>query len=158
MTVDAECQSDMARVPCSLLIYYFRESLHGARIFSHLSFPRKRESMFIKLAPFLRGFPPSRERRFGGGGLGCGRPPALRSLSSTAPTADPSVRRIVEVSDSVVRRAGALAERHRLRAHDAVQLASAVDLRLAGGDCEFSSFDNRLNAAARLEHLATATR
>jgi len=59
----------------------------------------------------------------------------------------------VEITDAVVRRAGALAERHALRAYDAVQLAAALDMRLAGASIEFSSFDERLNRAARRERL-----
>ena len=60
---------------------------------------------------------------------------------------------IVEVTDTVVRRAGTLAERHKLRAYDAVQLSAVLDLRLAGGAVEFLSFDSRLNQAARRERL-----
>ena len=61
---------------------------------------------------------------------------------------------IVEVTDALVRRAGTLAERHRLRGYDAVQLSAAVDLRAAGGaDVAFASFDARLNHAARRERL-----
>ncbi len=63
---------------------------------------------------------------------------------------------LVEVTDAVVRRAGALAERHRLRGYDAVQLAAALDVRLAGGDVEFSCFDRSLGRAARRERLRTA--
>ena len=60
---------------------------------------------------------------------------------------------IVEITDAVVRRAGTLAERHKLRGYDAVQLAAALDVRLAGGDIEFSSFDVRLSRAAKRERL-----
>jgi predicted nucleic acid-binding protein len=61
---------------------------------------------------------------------------------------------IVEVTDALVRRAGALAERHRLRGYDAVQLSAAVDLRVTGGaEVTFASFDVRLNRAARRERL-----
>ena len=65
---------------------------------------------------------------------------------------------IVEITDAVVRRAGGLAERHELRGYDAVQLAAALDVRLAGGDIEFSSFDQRLNGAARRERLRMTVR
>ncbi len=65
---------------------------------------------------------------------------------------------LVEVTDAVVRRAGGFAERHKLRGYDAVQLAAAVDVQLAGGDVEFSSFDAALNRAARRERLRTAPR
>ena len=65
---------------------------------------------------------------------------------------------LVEVSDAVVRRAGALAERYRLRGYDAVQLATAVDVRAAGGEIEFASYDDALNRAARRERLRTMPR
>ncbi len=60
---------------------------------------------------------------------------------------------LVEISDPVVRQAGALAERHALRGYDAVQLAAALDVHRAGGNVEFASFDIRLNRAARRETL-----
>jgi len=60
---------------------------------------------------------------------------------------------IVDVNDPLVRRAGALAERHGLRGYDAVQLAAALDLRAAGAPVEFLSFDSWLNRAARRERL-----
>jgi predicted nucleic acid-binding protein len=63
---------------------------------------------------------------------------------------------IVEISDAVVRRAGALAERHALRGYDAVHLAAALDVRRAGGEVEFAAFDARLCRAARREKLAVA--
>lgn len=62
---------------------------------------------------------------------------------------------VVDVNDPLVRRAGALAERHALRGYDAVHLAGALDLRAAGGEVEFLSFDARLNRAARRERLST---
>ncbi len=61
---------------------------------------------------------------------------------------------LVDVNDPLVRRAGALAERHALRGYDAVQLAAALDLRAAGAAVEFLSFDARLNRAARRERLS----
>ncbi len=61
---------------------------------------------------------------------------------------------VVDVNDPLVRRAGALAERHSLRGYDAVQLAAALDLRGAGAAVEFLSFDARLNRAARRERLS----
>jgi predicted nucleic acid-binding protein len=60
---------------------------------------------------------------------------------------------IVEVGDSVVREAGALAERYALRGYDAVQLAAAVAVRRAGGNVEFATFDARLATAAHREKL-----
>lgn len=65
---------------------------------------------------------------------------------------------VVDVSDPVVRRAGALTERHALRGYDAVQLAAALDLRDAGVDLEFAGFDGRLARAALRERLRVAAR
>lgn len=61
---------------------------------------------------------------------------------------------VVDLNDPLVRRAGELAERHALRGYDAVQLAAALDLRAAGAEIFFCSFDARLNGAARRERLA----
>ncbi len=61
---------------------------------------------------------------------------------------------VIDLTDSLVRAAGTLAERHALRGYDAVQLASALGLRAAGGIVEFCAFDIRLNRAARRERLA----
>ena len=63
---------------------------------------------------------------------------------------------VVDASDGLVRRAGALAERHALRAYAAIQLAAALELRRGGVSPEFVCFDARLLRAARREHL-TAT-
>jgi predicted nucleic acid-binding protein len=61
---------------------------------------------------------------------------------------------IVEITEAVVRRAGTLAERHRLRGCDAVQLSAALELRNAGAAASvFASFDARLNEAARRERM-----
>jgi len=55
----------------------------------------------------------------------------------------------VEVSASVCREAGELAERYRLRGYDAVHVASYLEVaRWAGvAETQFSSFDDRLNRA-----------
>ena len=60
---------------------------------------------------------------------------------------------MVDLTEPLVKRAGALAERHALRGYDAVQLAAALDVRGAGGEVEFLSFDARLNRAGRRERL-----
>jgi len=60
---------------------------------------------------------------------------------------------IVDLTDPLVRTAGALAERHALRGYDAVQLAAALDLAAAGGTVHFLAFDGHLNQAARRERL-----
>jgi predicted nucleic acid-binding protein len=60
---------------------------------------------------------------------------------------------VVHLSDALVHSAGSLAERHALRGYDAVQLATALELRAVGGVVEFCAFDDRLNRAARRERL-----
>lgn len=60
---------------------------------------------------------------------------------------------VIPVSDEVVDHAARLAERHALRGHDAVQLASALVL-LDAGDVSFASWDERLNVAAARERLS----
>lgn len=65
---------------------------------------------------------------------------------------------IVEVTESLVRRAGALAERRSLRGYDAIQLAAALELRDGGAAVEFACYDIRLGRAARGERLAVGIR
>jgi uncharacterized protein len=60
----------------------------------------------------------------------------------------------VELTRSLVRRAAMLTRRHSLRGYDAVQLASALELRGDQGRVDFLSFDLRLNTAARREKLS----
>ena len=57
----------------------------------------------------------------------------------------------LEASDSLCRAAGELAEKYSLRGFDSIHLASFVEVAgLAGtDDTRFSSFDDRLNTAAR---------
>ncbi len=57
----------------------------------------------------------------------------------------------VQVTDTLCKDAGQLGERYALRGYDSVHLASFLEVaRQAGAaDTEFSSFDDRLNAAAR---------
>lgn len=62
----------------------------------------------------------------------------------------------VELTRSVARRAAMLARRHGLRGYDAVQLASALELRGSDAKVEFLSFDARLNAGARREKLSAS--
>jgi len=58
---------------------------------------------------------------------------------------------IVEVTQSVVERAGVFAETFALRAYDSVQLAAACEIvAVAPGQVAFGCFDNRLNNAARI--------
>lgn len=62
----------------------------------------------------------------------------------------------VELTRSVIQRAAVLARRHGLRGYDAVQLASALELRGGEAKVEFLSFDARLNAGARREKLSVS--
>ena len=57
----------------------------------------------------------------------------------------------VEVTVGLCRQAGELAERYRLRAYDSVHLAAFAEVARQAGvrETRFSSFDNRLNRAAR---------
>jgi predicted nucleic acid-binding protein len=63
-----------------------------------------------------------------------------------------------DVSAALAREAGELAERYALRRFDAVHLASFAELTRRAGSAEtrFSSFDDRLNKAAR--HLQRRSR
>ena len=58
---------------------------------------------------------------------------------------------IVDVTPELCGLAGELAERYRLRAYDALHLSAYAQLvqESGGGEVHFSSFDSRLNAAAR---------
>ena len=61
---------------------------------------------------------------------------------------------IVDVSQSLVRAAGILAENHALRGADAIHLAAAVTLsKQVGESIRFLCFDGRLATAARKENL-----
>jgi len=64
----------------------------------------------------------------------------------------------VEVSASICREAGDLAERYRLRGYDAVHLASYLEVARGAGvaETQFSSFDERLNRAAKAAVRAEA--
>jgi predicted nucleic acid-binding protein len=64
----------------------------------------------------------------------------------------------VDVTEAVCRDAGNLAERYRLRGYDSVHLACFLEVaRRAGAtDTKFSSFDDRLNRAARTAARALA--
>lgn len=65
---------------------------------------------------------------------------------------------VVEVSEPLVRHAGALAERHGLRGYDAVHLAAALALRRVSRHVQFATFDERLEAAATRERLSAMAR
>ena len=57
----------------------------------------------------------------------------------------------LEVTDSLCRAAGDLAEKHGLRGFDSIHLASYAEVSRRAGtdDTRFSSFDDRLNQAAQ---------
>ena len=59
--------------------------------------------------------------------------------------------RVIEVTQPLVELAGDLADTFGLRGYDAVQLASAQQVAVAGGeDLCYVSFDRRLNRAAQV--------
>jgi predicted nucleic acid-binding protein len=64
----------------------------------------------------------------------------------------------VQVTEALCREAGNLAERYALRGYDSVHLASFIEVARQAGipDTEFSSFDDRLNGAARRAAKALA--
>lgn len=66
----------------------------------------------------------------------------------------------VQVTDSLCRDAGELAERYKLRGYDSMHLASFLALARQAGvtETEFSSFDDRLSRAARLAARALRRR
>jgi hypothetical protein len=60
----------------------------------------------------------------------------------------------IEVTTSIIRGAARLAEVHRLRAYDAVHLASAATIQNQIAESfVFASWDRTLERAARLERL-----
>lgn len=64
---------------------------------------------------------------------------------------------LVEVTESLVKRAARLADKHGLWGHDALQLSSAIVLREQSGDAvSFCCFDDRLLRASRREGLKPA--
>jgi predicted nucleic acid-binding protein len=82
---------------------------------------------------------------------------SARNLERTLSSLREDIRSIavVELDEEVTGEAVALLIRHRLRASDAVQLASCLHLRrLASTEVRLLAYDNRLNDAARAEGLA----
>jgi predicted nucleic acid-binding protein len=83
-------------------------------------------------------------------------------LARRAPRAPASARRlldyyweqidIVEVEPSLIRLAARITEEHRLRALDALHLATAVQI---AGELTFATWDSELADAARAEGFAT---
>jgi predicted nucleic acid-binding protein len=62
--------------------------------------------------------------------------------------------RIVEIAIPLLQRASQVADRHVLRAYDAVQLAAALEIHAADPSLTLISADAELNAAALAEGLA----
>lgn len=77
--------------------------------------------------------------------------PVAFALAKRTFEADWSKYLTIEVTASICREAGELAERYRLRGYDSIHLASFAEVaRQAGArEARFSSFDDRLNRAAR---------
>jgi uncharacterized protein len=64
---------------------------------------------------------------------------------------------VVDVTESLVKRAAQLADKHGLRGYDAIQLSSAIMLREQSGEAvSFCCFDDRLLRASRRESLKPA--
>jgi predicted nucleic acid-binding protein len=64
---------------------------------------------------------------------------------------------VMQMTEPVLRHAGRLAERHRLRAYDAVHLAAALQIQVhAPEGITFLGFDDELNRAAKAEGLTLA--
>jgi len=77
--------------------------------------------------------------------------PAAFAAAKRTFEADWSKYLAVHVTETLCKDAGQLGERYALRGYDSVHVASFLEVaRQAGAaDIEFSSFDDRLNAAAR---------
>ena len=66
----------------------------------------------------------------------------------------PQDTQVIEVSTDILHFAADLVARHPLRAYDAVQLASALEVLHVIGDCSFGCFDRQLSTAAAVEGLS----
>ncbi len=66
--------------------------------------------------------------------------------------------RIIEISTGVINQAAILIERHALRAYDAVQLSSAIEMRKQAPSLVLVSADAELNAAEASERLLVENR
>lgn len=61
---------------------------------------------------------------------------------------------LIEVTDGLIRSAGDIAEKHRLRGFDSIHLASAMNLKSKiASEVYFSSDDDKLNQAAEKEGI-----
>lgn len=76
---------------------------------------------------------------------------AVIETAKTALAADWSHYVVMEISQSIVERAGEYADTFALRGYDSVQLAAAFETaKLAEVNIEFACFDIRLNKAAQV--------
>ena len=88
----------------------------------------------------------ARARRFSAAGLAAAR----REFETYWGTAD-----VIRLDETMAREAGGLADRHGLKALDAIHLASAIALqRETREEVSFTAWDNALLSAARGEGLA----
>ena len=60
---------------------------------------------------------------------------------------------VVRVNTDILNAAAHLVARHPLRAYDAVQLASALEVQYTVDGCAFGCFDSQLSTAAAIEGL-----
>ena len=82
---------------------------------------------------------------------------AVLSVAFRDDCADPEVMLVVAPTVGVLEHAARLVAVHPLRAYDAVQLASALEVRAVDGAVDgFACFDTGLRAAAAAEGLALA--
>ena len=79
-------------------------------------------------------------------------PEALRRIVRGL-DAEWAIMTLVDLTEPLIHRSGALAEHHALRGYDAVHLAAALEVAQSGADLEFAAFDRPLNQAARRERL-----
>jgi predicted nucleic acid-binding protein len=118
---------------------HVQESLRRAQVAatSRVAYPEARSALSRR----------SREGALSGPGL-------RRAVAALDADMDSLV--LVELNGGVARLAGDLAERHAIRAYDAIHLASALELtRWLGDTASLLTFDNRQADAARAEGLRT---
>lgn len=65
----------------------------------------------------------------------------------------PQDTQVIKASTDILYTAADLVARHPLRAYDAVQLASALEVLHVVGECSFGCFDRQLSTAAAIEGL-----
>ena len=65
----------------------------------------------------------------------------------------PQDTQVIKASTDILHTAADLVARHPLRAYDAMQLASALEVLHVVGECTFGCFDRQLSTAASIEGL-----